>query len=105
MRGSGRKRKKDFPNEGQPRSQRTCDDILNFDFTSILPQKENQSIVTTKKSQVKSLHCSECDNKFTSEEALERHYRNKTANTGFTVIFAKDFKNNGSQTISCRELN
>ena len=49
MRGGGRKRKKDPPNEGQPQAQRTRDDILNFDFTSILPQKENQSIVTTKK--------------------------------------------------------
>ena len=105
MRGEGRKRKKDPPSEGLPRAQRTRDDVFNFDFTSILPQKEDQSIVTTKKSQVKSLHCSECDNKFTSEEALERHYRNKTSNVGLTVILAKDFKKDGSQTISCRESN
>ena len=105
MRGAGRKRKNDPPDEGQPLSQRTRDDVLNFDFTSILPQKENQSNVITRKSHVKSLHCRECDNKFTSAEALERHYQNKTDNTGSQVILAKAFKTDGSQTISCRELN
>ena len=51
MRVTGRKRKKDPPDEGQPSSQRTRDDILNVDFTSILPQKENpQNIPTTKNS-------------------------------------------------------
>ena len=38
MRGAGRKRK----------NERTRDDVLNFDFTSILPQKENPSNVITK---------------------------------------------------------
>ena len=47
MQGEGRKRKKDPPSEGLPRAQRTRDDVFNFDFTSILPPKEDQPIVTT----------------------------------------------------------
>jgi uncharacterized C2H2 Zn-finger protein len=36
---------------------------------------------------------------------LERHYQNKTDNTGSQMILAKAFKTDGSQTISCRESN
>jgi hypothetical protein len=103
MRFTGRKRKKDPPDEGQPSSQRTRDDILNVDFTSILPQKENPQNIPTKKPRLRPLHCRECDNKFTSAEALERHYQNKTNNIGSQIILAKNFKKDGSQTISCRE--
>ena len=49
MRFTGRKRKKDPPDEGQPSSQRTRDDILNVDFTCILTQKENPRNIPTKK--------------------------------------------------------
>ena len=105
MRFTGRKRKKDPPDEGQQSSQRTCDDILNVDFTSILPQKENPQNIPTKKPRLRPLHCRECDNKFTSAEALERHYQNKTNNIGSQIILARNFKKDGSQTISCRESN
>ena len=86
---------------------------MGCDFTSILPNTQNIvndiSVVVTKQNQIKqqrsSLHCRDCDNKFTSIEALDRHYEHKTNNTGHQVILAKTFKSDGSQTISCREEN
>ena len=104
MRGAGRKRKKDSHYEDRPPSQRSHDDVLNFVYSSIPPEKENLPNVLTKKPCVRPLHCRECDNKFTSPEALERHYENKTNNVGSQVILARNFRKDGSQNISCRTV-
>ena len=41
MRGTGRKRKLDSGGEVGPSAQRTREDIIGCDFTSILPQTQN----------------------------------------------------------------
>ena len=41
MRGTGRKRKLDSGGEVGPSAQRTREDIMGCDFTSILPQTQN----------------------------------------------------------------
>ena len=99
MRGAGRKRKKHPTSQGVPAAQRNRDDIQEFNFGSVLPEKEKVIEVVKKK----ALHCKVCDNKFTSLEALNRHNELKTDNIGNQVILARTYKNDGSQTISCRE--
>jgi len=99
MRGEGRKRKSPPTSQDALAVQRSRDDIQEFNFGSVLPEKE-KSVVVVKK---KGLHCHVCDNKFTSLEALTRHNELKTDNIGTQVIFARTYKNDGSQTISCRE--
>ena len=100
MRGEGRKRKKHSPTEGMPDAQRSKDDIQEFDLESIIPEREKVCDVVKK---TKALHCRVCDNKFTSQEALDRHNQLKTNNIGKQVILARTYKSDGSQTISCRD--
>ena len=99
MRGAGRKRRGQPNPQGVPDAQRTRDDIQDLNFSSVLPEKEKLVVVDKKK----GLHCRVCDNKFTSLEALKRHNEVKTDNVGNQVILARTYKNDGSQTISCRE--
>ena len=99
MRGEGRKRKSPPTSQDALAVQRSRDDIQEFNFGSVLPEKEKTVEVIKKK----GLHCHVCDNKFTSLEALTRHNELKTDNIGTQVIFARTYKNDGSQTISCRE--
>ena len=98
MRGAGRKRKKRSAAEGSPDAQRSREDIQEFNIESILPEKVRDVVKKTK-----ALHCRVCDNKFTSQEALDRHNQLKTDNVGNQTILARTFKSDGSQTISCRE--
>ena len=100
MRGEGRKRKKHSTTEGMPDAQRSKDDIQEFDLESIIPEREKVCDVVKK---TKALHCRVCDNKFTSQEALDRHNQLKTNNIGKQVILARTYKSDGSQTISCRD--
>ena len=100
MRGEGRKRKKHSTTEGMSNAQRSRDDIQEFNLESVIPEKEKVSDVVKK---TRALHCRECDNKFTSQEALNRHNQLKTNNIGNQVILARTYKSDGSQTISCRE--
>ena len=85
--------------QGAPAVQRSRDDIQEFNLECILPEKEKVIEVVKKK----ALHCRVCDNKFTSLEALNRHNELKMDNIGNQVILARTYKNDGSQTISCRE--
>ena len=101
MRGEGRKRKKHSTTEGMPNTQRSRDDIQEFNLESIIPEKEKVYDVVKK---TRALHCRECDNKFTSQEALNRHNQLKTNNIGNQIILARTFKSDGSQTISCNEI-
>ena len=98
MRGAGRKRKKRSAAEGSPDAQRSREDIQEINIESILPEKVRDVVKKTK-----ALHCRVCDNKFTSQEALDRHNQLKTDNVGNQTILARTFKSDGSQTISCRE--
>ena len=100
MRGEGRKRKKHSTTEGLPDAQRSREDIREYNIESILPEIEKARDVVKK---TKALHCRVCDNKFTSQEALNRHNQLKTNNIGNQIILARTYKSDGSQTISCRE--
>ena len=57
MRGAGRKRKLDSGGEVGPSAQRTREDIMGCDFTSILPQTQNKvsdiSIGESQRNQIK----------------------------------------------------
>ena len=53
MRGAGRKRKKHPTSQGVPAAQRNRDDIQEFNFGSVLPEKEKVIEVVKKK----ALHC------------------------------------------------
>ena len=86
MRVQGKKRKDSHTLHGRSVEKRSKDDIISShqpEIRSYLSKEELQvlskygerAIKPNVKKRKSTLHCSECDNKFPSKDALERHNR------------------------------
>ena len=113
MRVQGKKRKDSHTLHGRSVEKRSKDDIISShqpEIRSYLSKEELQTLSKYDEKAIKpnarkrrsTLHCNECDNKFTSNDALQRHNSLKTDNIGLQKILPQDFKSNGSQIIVCR---
>ena len=113
MRVQGKKRKDPHTSHSMPVEKRSKDDIITShqpEIKSYLSKEELQALSKHSERVIKpnvkrrksTLHCSECDNKFPSKDALERHNSLKTDNIGLQKILPQDFKSSGSHIIVCR---